>query len=71
MELQFLYHNHGWNFKTSYDFDLKIEEFNNSVPICTNEEAIIVRYAKITIELVRKPVYVQRNWIPRKSDFRN
>ena len=46
---------------TSFGIDPKLEKFNNSVPLCAHEEVIIVRYAKMTVELVQKPVYVQRN----------
>ena len=67
----FLDHTHGWNFKTSFDIDPKLEEFNNSVPICNHEEAIIINYAKMRVELVRKPVLVQINWMPKRMDFRN
>ena len=66
-----MYNSQGWNFKTTFDIDPKLEKFNNSVPICNQREAIIVRYAKMIVELVRKPIYVQRNWIPFRWFFRN
>ena len=66
-----MYNSQGWNFKMSYDIEPKLEEFKNSVPICTQEEVIIVRYAKITVELGRKLIFVQRNWIPKRLSFKN
>ena len=54
-----------------YYINPKLEEFNNSVPFYTQEEAIIIRYAKMMVELVRKLIFVQRNWIPNGLDFKN
>ena len=67
----FVSHTHGWNFKTSYDIYLELEEFNNSVSVYNHNEEIIVNYAKMTVKLAQKPVLVQRNWIPKRMDFRN
>lgn len=49
---------------------MKLEDINNHVPICSHEEAIIIRYARMTVELDHKPVFVQRNWNPKSGDLK-
>lgn len=66
----YLYSTQGWNLKTSLDIDPKLEDFNNHVPMCNQEESIIVRYARMTVELDRKPIFVKRNWIPKRGDLK-
>lgn len=65
-----MYIRQGSNFKTSFDIDPKLEDFNNHVPIYNHEEAIIVRYSRMTLELDCKSIFVQRNWIPKMGDLK-
>lgn len=54
-------------FNTSFDIKPKINRFNNNVPQCTVDDAVIIEYAQMSIEQGWAPLYVQNNWIPRKK----
>jgi putative gypsy type transposon len=67
----YLYCSQGWNIKTSYDIKPKLSNFNNGIPVCSINDAVIIEYAKMDVKLDRKPSHVQFNWIPSPIELMN
>ena len=67
----YLYSSRGWNIKTSFDIKPNLSGFNNGVPQCSFTDAVIIEYAKMDVQLGRKPMNVQYNWIPARSELEN
>lgn len=63
----FLYSSQPWSFKTSFDIKPNVNKFNNNVPQYAVDDAVIIKYALMSIEQGRKTVQVQNNWIPKRN----
>ena len=57
----YLYSFRGWNIKTSFAIKPNLFGFNNEVPQCSFTDAVIIEYAKMDVQLGRKPMNVQLN----------
>ena len=67
----YLYNSRGWNIKTSFDIKPNLSGFNNGIPQCSFDDAVIIEYAKMDVQLGRKPMNVQLNWIPGRPELEN
>ncbi|XP_057546647.1 uncharacterized protein LOC130825435 [Amaranthus tricolor] len=67
----YLYNSEGWNIKTSFDIKPNLSGFNNGIPQCSFSDAVIIEYAKMDIQLGRKPMNIQLNWIPDRPELEN
>ena len=67
----YLYSSRGWNIKTSFDIMANLSGFNNGIPQCLFTDAVIIEYAKMDVQLGRKPMNVQLNWILAPSELEN
>ena len=67
----YLYNSGGWNIKTSFDIKPNLSGFNNGIPQCSFDDTVIIEYAKMDVQLGRKPMNVQLNWIPGRSELEN
>ncbi|XP_057527555.1 uncharacterized protein LOC130806469 isoform X2 [Amaranthus tricolor] len=67
----YLYNSEGWNIKTSFDIKPNLSGFNNGIPQCSFNDAVIIEYAKMDVQLGRKPMNVQLNWIPGRPELEN
>ena len=55
----YLYSSKEWNIKTSFDIKPNISGFNNGIPKCSLSDAVIIEYAKMDVQLGRKPMNIQ------------
>ena len=67
----YLYSSGGWNIKTSFDIKPNLSGVNNGIPQCSFTNAVIIEYVKMDVQLGRKPLNVQLNWIPGRSELEN
>ena len=66
-----MYSFRGWNIKISFDIKPNLSGFNDRLPQCSFTDAVIIEYAKMDVQLGRKPMNVQLNWIPARSELEN
>ena len=67
----YLYRSKGWNIKASFDIKPNLSGFNNGIPQCTLSDAVIIDYANMDVQLGRKLMNVQNNWIPTHTELEN
>lgn len=44
---------------------------NNGIPQCSVSDVVIIEYAKMDVQLGRKPMNVLYNWIPSQEELKN
>ena len=67
----YLYSSRGWNIKTSFDIKPNLSGFNNGIPQDSFTDGVIIEYAKMDVQLGRKPMNVQLNFILARSELEN
>ena len=66
-KFSYLYNSKGWNVKTSFHIKPNLTGFNNGVSQCTLTDVVLIEYAKMDVQLGRKPINIQHNWIPTRT----
>ena len=67
----YLYSSRGWNIQTSFDIKPNFSGFKNGIPQCSLNDAVMIEYTKMDVQLGRKPMNVQINCIPARTKLEN